>query len=83
MSGNKSTQRGDQHEARVRGQRDPKRRETDPYCPPVWATPLDDAPFIIESDEELPAGTRKRQGGEIMRDTRRGGVRCEELRWLT
>ena len=37
-----------------------KKRGTDPYCPPVWATPLEDAPFIIESDEELPAGEGKR-----------------------
>jgi hypothetical protein len=26
-----------------------------PYCPPVWTIPSDDAPFIIESGEELPA----------------------------
>jgi hypothetical protein len=29
---------------------------TDPYCPPAPAMSSDDAPFIIESDEELPAG---------------------------
>ena len=49
-----------------------KKHETDPYCPPVWATPLDDAPFVIESDEELPAGTGKRQGGEIICNAQRG-----------
>jgi hypothetical protein len=83
VSGNKSIQRGDQHEVLVRGQRDPKKRGTDPYCPSVWATPLEDAPFIIESDKKFPAGTGKRTGDEIVRDTLRGGDRYEELRGLT
>ena len=30
--------------------------DTDPYCPPVGTTPLDDAPFVIEGSDELPAG---------------------------
>ena len=50
-------------------QRDPKRCGTDPCCPHVWATPADDAPFIIESDYELPAGTGMRVGDEMTQDT--------------
>ena len=29
---------------------------TDPYRPPVGATPLDDIPFVTKSGEELPSG---------------------------
>ena len=36
--------------------------------------PSDNAQFIIESDEELPAGTRK-PAGMSLRDTLRGGDR--------
>jgi hypothetical protein len=28
---------------------------TDPYRPPVWATALDNTPFIVKCSEELPA----------------------------
>jgi len=52
-----------------------KKRGTDPYCPPVWATPLDDAPLIIQSDKELPAGTGKRPEDEIVCNTAKGGGR--------
>jgi hypothetical protein len=41
---------------------------TDPYCPPVWTMPSDDAPFIIESCNELPA-RRGMAMGMILRDT--------------
>ena len=34
---------------------DGKKCGTDPYCPSVWAIPSDNAPFIIESGEELPS----------------------------
>jgi hypothetical protein len=30
---------------------------TDPYRPPVGATPSDDVPLIVKSTEELPAGS--------------------------
>jgi hypothetical protein len=46
---------------------------TNPYCPPVLAMPLDDAQFIVESGEELPAGSGKKRGDEIMCDTVREG----------
>ena len=56
---------------------------TDPYCPPIWTMSSDDAPFKIESDEELPAGTGKQIGGEAMWDTITGGGCYEGLRNLT
>lgn len=46
-----------------------KKGGTDPYCPPARAMPSDDAPFIMESDKELPAGTenpvRMRLGARV------------------
>ena len=43
-----------------------KKGETNPYCPPVLAMPSDDAQLVIESDEELPAGSGKKMGDEII-----------------
>ena len=31
---------------------------TDPYRPPVGATPSDDVPLVVKSTDELPAGSR-------------------------
>ena len=59
-----------------------KKCRTDPYCPPVWVIPSDDSPFIIESDEEFPAGAGKKMGDKVSRDTVKGD-RCEGLRELT
>ena len=39
-----------------------RKSRTDPYCPPVSTTPSDDAPFIIEIADELPAGIGKEDG---------------------
>ena len=60
--------------------RDPKKGRTDPYCPCVWAMPSDYTQFIIETDDELPAGIGKRMGNEIRRDTVRGGDCCKRMR---
>jgi hypothetical protein len=39
--------------------------------------PSNDAPFMIESDEELPAESGKKMGVEIIRDTVMEGDNCE------
>ena len=46
---------------------------TNPYCPPVFAMPSDDAQLVIEIDEELPAGSGKKMGDKIIWDTVSGG----------
>jgi hypothetical protein len=37
------------------GRRNPK-EITDPYCPTVWATTIENAPFIVKSSDEFPTG---------------------------
>ena len=45
--------------------------------------PSDYTQFIIESNDELPAGTGKHMGNEIVWGTVRGGDRCDGLQGLT
>jgi hypothetical protein len=42
--------------------------------------PSNDAPFMIESDDELPAISGKKRGDEITRDTVRVGEGYERLK---
>jgi hypothetical protein len=46
---------------------------TDPYRPPVRATPTDDAPFVVKSTEELPSKGKdedeENESRELLRDS--------------
>ena len=71
MSENKSTRGCHDHEALYPCNVAEKKCGTYPCCPPVRAMPSDDAQFVIERDEELPAEIKTQMGDEIMKANRR------------
>ena len=46
---------------------------TDPYCPPIRTTSLDDTPLVVKSSEDLPASSQE-VGPRSMLSESQGGT---------